>query len=174
VRRGSFAPPDPDTAAALFEVTQEVLGERGFEAYEVSNHAQGAAARSRHNLVYWQGHDYVGAGPGAHGRITAGGVRHATVAASRPADYVARVAQRGLGYSSREALSPREAAEERILAGLRIAEGVPLAELAALDLDPDRLAHLRALGLLAEDPARLRATPRGRLVLDRLTAELAA
>jgi oxygen-independent coproporphyrinogen-3 oxidase len=172
-RRGSFTPPDAELGARLFDVTQATLEARGFEAYEVSNHARGAAARSRHNLVYWLGHDYVGAGPGAHGRLTLDGARQATVAAARPADYIARLAETGLGFATRETLSPLEAAEERLLTGLRILEGVPLAELAALDIAPEKLADLKALGLLAEDGQRLRATPAGRLVLDRLTAELA-
>jgi oxygen-independent coproporphyrinogen-3 oxidase len=174
VRRGRFAPPDPDTAAALFETTQDVLAAAGFEAYEVSNHARGADARSRHNLVYWQGLDYVGAGPGAHGRITVEGARQATYAAPKAADYIARVRATGLGFESREALNPREAAQERLLAGLRLAEGVPLSELAALGLAAPRLAPLVELGLIADDPERLCATAAGRLVLDRLTAELAA
>jgi oxygen-independent coproporphyrinogen-3 oxidase len=174
VRRGTFAPPDADTGAALFETTQDVLGAAGFEAYEVSNHARGPAARSRHNLVYWTGQDYVGAGPGAHGRITLAGAREATHAAPGVADYVARVCDTGAGFVTRERLSPREAAEERLLAGLRLSDGVPLADLAALAIAPDRIAALVDLGLLADDPRRLRATSAGRLVLDRLTAELAA
>jgi oxygen-independent coproporphyrinogen-3 oxidase len=173
VRRGRFAPTDPETGAALFDTTQEILGAAGFEAYEVSNHARGAAARSRHNLVYWRGEDYVGAGPGAHGRITLGGARHATYAAPKAADYIARVGEAGVGFQTREALTPREAAEERVLLGLRIAEGVARAELAALAIPEARIADLIALGLLADDPERLRATAAGRLVLDRLTAELA-
>jgi putative oxygen-independent coproporphyrinogen III oxidase len=172
VKRGSLVPPDADTGAALFDVTQTVLQAEGFDAYEVSNHARGQAARSRHNLVYWQGLDYVGAGPGAHGRVTVGGARHATHAAARPADYIARVAATGLGFATRETLNPREAAEERLLSGLRITEGVPLSEVAALAIDPDKIAGLVDLGLLADDPQRLRATPAGRLVLDRLTTEL--
>jgi putative oxygen-independent coproporphyrinogen III oxidase len=173
VRRGTFAPPDADTGAELFDTTQEVLEAAGFDAYEVSNHARGEAARSRHNLVYWQGEDYVGAGPGAHGRITLGGVRQASYAAARPADYVTRVAETGLGFASREALSPREAAQERLLSGLRITEGVALTDVAALEMAPDRIADLVRLGLLADDAERLRATSAGRLVLDRLTSELA-
>ncbi|MDE2488036.1 MAG: coproporphyrinogen III oxidase [Alphaproteobacteria bacterium] len=173
VRRGRFAPPDPESGAALFESTQGVLAEAGFDAYEVSNHARGEPARSRHNLVYWRGADYVGAGPGAHGRITVGGVRQATYAAPRPADYIGRVDAAGVGFESRAALSPREAAEERLLTGLRIAEGLPRGDLAALDIPTGRIAELVRLGLLADDPARIRATAAGRLVLDRLTAELA-
>jgi oxygen-independent coproporphyrinogen-3 oxidase len=173
VKRGSLVPPDADAGAALFDTTQSVLQAEGFEAYEVSNHARGEAARSRHNLVYWQGQDYVGAGPGAHGRITVSGVRHATRAAAKPADYIARVGEAGAGFVEREALNPREAAEERLLSGLRITEGVPVADVAALGIAQDKIADLVQLGLLADDPDRLRATPAGRLVLDRLTTELA-
>ena len=124
VRRGLFTPPDGDAGAALFDTTQQVLEAAGFEAYEVSNHARGEAARSRHNLIYWQGQDYVGAGPGAHGRITVAGARMATQAAARPADYIARVAEAGFGLVERETLDAREAAQERLLSGgLRIYRG---------------------------------------------------
>jgi len=82
VGRGLFRPADDETGAALYETTRTVLEAAGFEAYEVSNHARGEAARSRHNLVYWRGQDYVGAGPGAHGRLTLDGVRTATTAAT--------------------------------------------------------------------------------------------
>ncbi|HXA40940.1 MAG TPA: radical SAM family heme chaperone HemW [Phenylobacterium sp.] len=173
VRRGTFMPPDADTGAELFDTTQRVLEAAGFEAYEVSNHARGEAARSRHNLIYWQGRDYIGAGPGAHGRITVEGARRATHAAARPADYIARVAETGVGFAAPETLSPREAAQERLLSGLRITEGVPRADVAALAIPSARIAELVMLGLLADDPGRLRATPAGRLVLDRLTQELA-
>jgi putative oxygen-independent coproporphyrinogen III oxidase len=175
VRRGTFAPADEDRATDLFETTQAVLEAEGFHAYEVSNHAKGQAARSRHNLVYWRGFDYVGAGPGAHGRITRDGVREATVAAARPADYMRAVGDGGLGFATRETLSPVEAAEERLLSGLRIEDGVPFSELTALRLQPDHptVRRMVELGLVAEDAGRLRATPGGRRVLDRLTAELA-
>ncbi len=175
VRRGALVPPGPDTGADLFEMTQAVLEAAGFDAYEVSNHARGEAARSRHNLVYWRGQDYVGAGPGAHGRITRDGVRHATVAARTPAGYIARVAATGSGVDADEELDAREAAQERLLSGLRIDDGVPFSELAALGLSPGaaRVADLVGMGLLAADPLCLRATRAGRLVLDRLTAELA-
>lgn len=175
VRRGTLVPPGEDLAAELFETTQAVLTEAGFEAYEVSNHARGPGARSRHNLVYWRGHDYVGAGPGAHGRLTLDGARHATHAAAKPADYIARVAETGLGFGANETLSARETAEERLLAGLRIEEGVPFTELTALYLSPlhPEIAELIAAGLLAPDTLRLRATPAGRLVLNWLTSRLA-
>lgn len=174
VRRGRFAPADPQLGATLFEVTQETLRALGYAAYEVSNHARGEAARSRHNLVYWRGWDYVGAGPGAHGRITLGGARHATVARAKPADYIAQTAAGAAGFPELQQLSPRETAEERVLSGLRIDDGVALAEVSTLEIPHGKVVELIGLGLLADDPARLRATPAGRLVLDRLTAELLA
>lgn len=175
VRRGSFVPVDEDLGATLFETTQATLEARGFTAYEVSNHARGEAARSRHNLVYWRGQDYVGAGPGAHGRLRRGGERTATVAAARPADYIAQVAATGRGVVDSAALTAVEAAEERLLMGLRIEEGVAFAEVAALGLSPTspKVTELVELGLVAADPSRLRATPAGRMLLDRLTARLA-
>ncbi len=173
VGRGVLVPPDADTGAELFDTTQAALEAAGFDAYEVSNHARGEAARSRHNLVYWRGLDYVGAGPGAHGRITIDGVRHATHAAARPADYIAQVQAAGVGFAAPEALTAGEAAQERLLSGLRIAEGVPLADVAALAIDPRKIADRVALGLLHDDADRLRPTPAGRLVLDRLTRDLA-
>jgi oxygen-independent coproporphyrinogen-3 oxidase len=174
VRRGRWAPPDPDLAAALYETTQGVLGDAGLAAYEVSNHARGPAARSRHNLVYWRGGDYLGVGPGAHGRITgADGERWATLTPARVADYVARVGAAGCGLAERTRLTPLEAAEERLLMGLRTVEGVGLAELAALSPDPATVRSLTDAGLLAPSPGRLIATAAGRAVLDRITLDLA-
>lgn len=176
VARGSWAPPDGDAAADLFDATQEVLGAAGFEAYEVSNHARGEAARSVHNLEIWRGAEYLGAGPGAHGRLVPGQARIATRTARGVGDYIARVREAGVGWDETEALGARAAAEERLLLGLRIAEGVPLAEVAALNLDPaaPRVADLVEAGLIHFDGGRLSATPAGRLVLDRIISELAA
>ncbi len=173
VGRGRFTPPDEDLAATLFETTQAVLEDAGFNAYEVSNHARGEAARSRHNLAYWRGYDYAGVGPGAHGRLTGAGGRAATAAERRISDYIARVTAEGTGFE-REALTAVEAAEERLLMGLRIDAGVGFEEIAALGLTPDdpKIAHLAAEGLLVPDRERLRATRQGRLVLDSLTAAL--
>jgi len=174
VGRGKLVVPDEDRAHDLFEATQQVLEAHGFDAYEVSNHARGQAARSRHNLVYWRGHDYVGVGPGAHGRLNLEGERVATTAHRRIADYIVAVRDTGVGFE-RETLSPTEAAEERLLLGLRIDDGVAFDEVSILGLSADaaKVRHHVDLGLLVDDPNRLRATRAGRLVLDRLTGALA-
>ena len=175
VRRGALVPPDDELGAVLYETTQSVLSQRGFDAYEVSNHAKGQAARSRHNLIYWRGEDYVGVGPGAHGRITVEGERVATFAASKIGDYRDQVEATGLGWESEQVLSPQEQAEERLLAGLRIDEGVSFNDLVALDLTPDhhRVVQLVELGLITTQGNRLCATPQGRALLDAVTSVLA-
>jgi len=171
VERGTLVPVDAERAADFYETTQRVLEGAGFEAYEVSNHARGQAARSRHNLIYWRGEDYVGVGPGAHGRLTLGGGRFATTAPDAIAAYVEAVGRTGTG-SPQERLSPREVALERLLMGLRSVEGVPLADLAPLAILPSRLQLLD--GLVVPQNGRLVATRAGRPVLDRVIAELAS
>ncbi len=175
VRRGALVPPDDELGAVLYETTQTVLSQRGFDAYEVSNHAKGQAARSRHNLIYWRGEDYVGVGPGAHGRITVEGERVATFAASKISDYRDQVEATGLGWENEQVLSPKEQAEERLLAGLRIDEGLSFNDLTALDLTPDhhRVVQLVELGLITTEGNRLCATPQGRALLDAVTSVLA-
>jgi putative oxygen-independent coproporphyrinogen III oxidase len=174
VRRARFAPLDEDPAARLYGTTQTVLERLGFEAYEVSNHARGEAARSRHNLIYWRGEDYAGAGPGAHGRLTTPEGRLATEAAAKNSDYIGLVDQTGVGWAASETLDPETAAEERIVMGLRTYEGVTWDELATLGLGPANpvVADLSASGLINVDSEGLRPTRAGRLVLDRVTAEL--
>ncbi|MNU91406.1 Oxygen-independent coproporphyrinogen-III oxidase 1 [compost metagenome] len=165
--RGTLTPPDEDLAAFLYEATQDVLEGAGFEAYEVSNHARDVAARSSHNLHVWRGGDYLGLGPGAHGRLTLEGERTATVAHRRIADYVAGVAK-GAPWAERETLDAPGAAEERVLLGLRTVEGVPLTLLYALGLSETTgpLAELIADGFLGLQDGRVAATARGRPLLD--------
>ena len=172
MRRGAFIPSTDETGAALYETTQDVLSSAGFEAYEVSNHARGPDARSAHNLAYWRGYDYAGAGPGAHGRLTVDGVRLATEAEPGIDAYLAAVAETGVGFRTRERLSARDAAVERLLMGLRTFEGVSLADLKPLGLEA--APAMQAAGLVHMEGGRLIATPAGRAVLDRVTAELAA
>ena len=162
--RGTLVPPDEDLAADLYEATQTVLEARGFDAYEVSNHARDEAARSTHNLHVWRGGDYVGVGPGAHGRLTLDGARTATVAHRGIADDLAGVGA-GQPWSEDQQLSPPEADEERLLLGLRTVEGVDAGLIEAMGLTP-RADALSDQGLLVESGGRIAATAHGRQVLD--------
>ncbi|HMK40703.1 MAG TPA: radical SAM family heme chaperone HemW [Methyloceanibacter sp.] len=173
---GSLRIPDGELAGELYSITQELCEAAGLPAYEISNHAR-PGSESRHNLLYWRGHDYAGIGAGAHSRIATDGAKRARSTLKSPEDWLARVEARGHGVASDEALSAKDAAEEYLLMGLRLAEGIDLARFAAIGgsaLDEERLVALESDGLIARHGRRVAATPEGRLVLNRVILELAA
>lgn len=175
VKRGTLVPPPEDLAADMFSLTQELTSAAGLEAYEISNHARGRAHRSSHNRLYWTGGDWIGIGPGAHGRIGShtGGGRIAHAAPVRPADYIAD-SQRPFAVPER--LSSLEEAKERVLMGLRILEGLDRAQLHALtghDIDISAANGLSADGLVELHNTRVRLTGAGRLFADRIANALA-
>ena len=175
-RGGLRGLPDEDLSVELFEATQEICGRAGMPAYEVSNHARPGAG-SRHNMIYWRGGDYLGIGPGAHGRLTLDSTRWATEAPRAPGLWLDQVEKRGKGEMPRSALTATDHAEEYLLMSLRLGEGTVLDRLARLQGNPlplDRLAPLVDLGLLQEPGERLVTTMKGRLVLNSLLAEIAA
>ncbi|MCR8549546.1 radical SAM family heme chaperone HemW [Salipiger sp. P9] len=165
--------PDEDLAADLYLATQEICESAGFSAYEVSNHAA-PGAMSRHNLVYWRGGDYVGIGPGAHGRLTRNGQRAATVAYRQPGAWLSAVEQ-GSGEESAETLSPEDIWTEYVMMGLRLSEGLDLER--AAQIGGERAARLplerlREMGLIWTTGERFGATLQGRMVLNALLADL--
>lgn len=177
VERGLLTPPDSEAAAALYEATQEICDAAGFAAYEISNHAKGEEARSKHNLIYWRSGDWIGVGPGAHGRMTLGGARHALEAQRRPGDYIDAVAEHGIGWIAETALTAEEFADEMLIMGLRINEGIDIAAFEALrgrPLDRDAVAWLQAQGWITQSAGRVGLTRSGRLVANRIAAELAS
>lgn len=165
--RGTLTPPDEDLAAELYEATQSVLEAAGFTPYEVSNHARTEAARSFHNLHVWRGGDYLGLGPGAHGRLGLADGRTATVAHRKIADYISGV-EAGTPWAEQTRLDAHEAAEERVLLGLRTTEGISLTLLETLGLSHQSgpLAELLADGFVALSEGQIAATAKGRPVLD--------
>lgn len=175
-RGGLKGLPDEDVQADMYAVTQEVCAAHGMPAYEVSNHAR-PGAESRHNLVYWRMGDYIGIGPGAHGRVTLGGQRWATVAPKAPGAWLAMVEAGRAGEDPREAVLPAEQATEYLLMSLRLSEGSDMARyeaLAGVALDAPKLADLEVMGLIVVEDGRLRATPAGRAVLNGVLRELLA
>jgi oxygen-independent coproporphyrinogen-3 oxidase len=173
---GKFAVPDPDHAAELYRITQEVTQKRGLPAYEISNHAR-PGAESRHNLVYWRYGEYVGIGPGAHGRFVENGRRIVTIAEKMPETWLNLVEAKGHGVTGGERLTRSEEADEFLLMGLRLTEGIDIARyemLSGRELASDRVTILREEALIEPiGNSRLRATPSGVLVLDALVADLA-
>ena len=175
-QRGKLRIPGAELAADLYDLTQEVCEAAGLPAYEVSNHAA-PGEESRHNLTYWRYGDYVGAGPGAHGRIAAGHAKIATAAIEEPAAWAAQVLEQGHGCAERNELSALEQAEEMLLMGLRLSEGLDLARLEAgtgFILAPAEIAGLEEEGLLETQASRVRVSSRGRLVLNAIVETLAS
>ncbi|HEX6218418.1 MAG TPA: coproporphyrinogen-III oxidase family protein, partial [Sphingomicrobium sp.] len=169
-----FEPLNDDRAADLYELTAERTAAASMPAYEISNHAR-PGQESRHNLTYWRYADYAGIGPGAHGRrLGARTVRH-----RKPENFLSAMTRNGHGIVEEATLSPREAADEALVMGLRLAEGIDPGAL-SVRLGIDRIVDdaavdaLAATGHLERVNGRLRTTPAGRLVLDRILAEIAA
>ncbi len=180
VRQGRLTMPDDDSAGALYELTQERMAIAGRPAYEISNHAR-PGAESRHNLTYWRYGDYVGIGPGAHGRLTLDGEKLATRQHRAPEPWLAAVEAAGHATRTREKVARRDRAAEMLMMGLRLAEGVSAAAVAAetgraLDdfLDGAALRRLIDAGYVIRDDGGLRATPAGRQRLDAVLAALLA
>jgi putative oxygen-independent coproporphyrinogen III oxidase len=177
VARGVLTPPDSDAAAELYEVTQEVCAGAGFPGYEISNHARNAAARAQHNLIYWRSGDWLGVGPGAHGRITHDGGRRATETHRRPSDYIDAVRENGIGWFEETTLNNEEIADETLIMGLRTDEGVEIARVNALrarPINPEALAWLEEQCFIAQSEGRVRLTASGKPLANKIAAEIAS
>jgi oxygen-independent coproporphyrinogen-3 oxidase len=173
-KSGQLQIPDDDLAAGLYEITQEMTEAAGLPAYEISNHAQ-PGQESRHNLIYWRYGDYAGVGPGAHGRLSLNGARTATAAIKLPERWRDTVGKQGHGFAETMPVSQDEAAREHLLMNLRLAEGIDLAAYEQRwEARPDaaKIAGLTEQGFLTLDGDVLRATPAGRLLLNRVIEEL--
>lgn len=167
-RGGLRGLPSDERAADLYAATQETLEAAGLPAYEISNHSR-RGAESRHNLIYWRYGDYAGIGPGAHGRLTLGGRRHATEAERDPARWLEAAPP------APEPLPAGAEGDEYALMSLRLVEGMDLARHARLAgslIEETRIAPLVEEGLLARKSDRIAATATGRAVLNALLAAL--
>ena len=175
-RRGELVLPEEESTAAMFEMTQDRLTAAGLPAYEISNHAR-PGAECRHNLAYWRYQDYVGVGPGAHGRLTRAGAKFATRQYRLPEKWLAAVEATGTGLEETVAIEHDSAIEEMLMMGMRLVEGVSrtrLERIAGRDAETllrGNLAHLIEAGFITLDTERLAATAAGR---QRLNAVLAA
>ena len=178
--RGDFQLPDDETQAALFGWTAERLAAAGLPAYEISNHAR-PGEESRHNLTYWRYGDYVGVGPGAHGRITVDGRKFATRQHRAPEAWLEAVERAGHATRQRDQVAAGERLSEMTMMGLRLAEGIPLERFRAESglpfeqaIDPQKLRRLVEGGFLSLEGGRLRATTEGRARLNAVLGALLA
>lgn len=162
--RGELIPMPDDAQADLYELTQMVTSHAGYPAYEVSNHAVSTAHQSLHNMIYWQSGDWIGIGPGAHGRLTIEGHRYATEAARKPAEYIEA------SKPAAEKLAQIDVQREVIVMGLRPVIGIEVNRLGATN--ETAMSDLRDSGLIEISNNRLHTTPVGRLLTDGIAAKL--
>ena len=166
--------PGDDLSADMYELTQEICANYGFEGYEISNHAR-PGYESRHNMIYWRYGDYAGIGPGAHGRLTISGNRCATEAYRQPNKWLTEVENLGDGTKINEQISKQDQATELLLMGLRLDEGIDPSRyhrLSNTPLNPDRIQELVELGLIHTSKQNIRTTRKGRPVLNGILREL--
>jgi len=164
--RGELVPTDPDHGADLFEATRAITAAAGLPAYEISNHAR-PGQESRHNLTYWRYGDYLGVGPGAHGRRT--GI--ATARAKKPENWLTRIDRDAQGIELEETLSFDTQQREAMVMGLRLDEGLPRSRTDPA-VDQRAVERLSAMGLVEQTQERLRVTPSGMLLLDAILADV--
>jgi len=169
IRRGEVTEPSDDLQADMYELADATLAAAGYDWYEVSNWSRGTGHESRHNLAYWQGHDWWGIGPGAHSHV--GGVRWWNV--KHPAAYADRIAAGDSPAAGRETLDEDTRRVERVLLATRIREGLLISELDAAGRTA--VAGLIAEGLVSGPVAirgRIELTLRGRLLADAVVRRL--
>jgi putative oxygen-independent coproporphyrinogen III oxidase len=177
--RGETLAADEDTAATLFERTQRRLAAAGLPEYEISNHAR-PGAECRHNLAYWRYEDYLGIGPGAHGRLTRGGGKLATTQLRGPEAWLSAIESAGTAIEETTTIARETAIEEMVMMGLRLVEGVSrprLETLAESDVETlfgAKLIRLIEGGFVTLDNDRLAATAAGRQRLNAVLATLFA
>ncbi|CUH66338.1 Oxygen-independent coproporphyrinogen-III oxidase 1 [Thalassovita autumnalis] len=165
--------PEDDTSADMYAATQEICGAAGMEAYEVSNHAK-PGAESRHNLIYWRYGDFIGIGPGAHGRITVDGQRMATDAERTPGKWLHAV-EALAPLETRHPIDPLDQAGEYLMMGLRVSDGLDKSRyenMAGQPLNADKLRYLTEIGMIRETRHSVQVTEEGRMVLNAIIKEL--
>ncbi len=176
-RAGKLKMPDADLSADFYEMTRAICADAGMPGYEISNYAR-PGAESRHNLLYWHYGEYVGTGPGAHGRLILDSVRHATATEKMPSAWRTRVLNRGHGMVTDDLLTWEEEGDEFLVMGLRLAEGIDperYTRLSGRVLNPRQIEDLRFAEMIETLPnGNLRVTERGFTVLDAVVADLAA
>ena len=167
--------PNEDLSAEMYDLTQDICDAAGLPAYEVSNHAA-PGMESRHNLIYWRGGDYLGIGPGAHGRLTLDGIRWTTEAPRAPGDWLTRVEAGNRGELPRDVVPGAERALEYLMMGLRLSEGIDLSRymtLAGIALSDSKINSLVDIAMIYRTSNGIAATAKGRLVLNAVIRELA-
>ncbi len=175
-KRGELILPPNDTSADLYELTQSIMEKHGLPAYEVSNHAK-QGAECRHNITYWRYQDYIGIGPGAHGRLSRSSTEKiATRQKKSPEAWLKSIETESHGDAEIVNLPLEEQFREQLLMGLRLKQGIDFKNL-VIPLDQafaKNFIHFQKIESLKQEeylkitPEFLKATPAGRQRLQSL------
>ncbi len=172
-KRNELIVPSDDEMADLYDQTQTRTNAAGLTGYEISNHAANTQNQAQHNLLYWRGADWIGVGPGAHGRFAIAGKRRGLATICRPQDYANAVQQNKWGVAEAEVLSPGDDLAERLLLGLRLAGGIDLDQMqtrAGAALNPKRIkAAIEDQMIQIQDGKLIANTP---LLVDQIALHL--
>lgn len=170
--RGEFSLPDESTSVEMYEETRHILSRKGLKLYEVSNFAQ-PGKECKHNMTYWTYGDFIGIGPGAHGRLEIKGQGKIKTRHHRaPKKWLEQMASPKFGFKEKSTVSQKEQFHEMIMMGLRLTQGIPHEKIQSL-LSPmeekvfaEKINPLIREGYIEKDTKTLRTTPNGRLRLD--------
>jgi len=166
--------PTETLSTDMYFLTQNIMSDNSFNQYEISNHAL-TEEKSRHNLIYWRGGDFIGIGPGAHGRLSFDDKRWATVEIKTPQKWLNYVNKLGSGEESKTLISKSDEALEYLMMSTRLAEGCDIDVVSRLDtnlLKVNKIKELENLGFIYLEKNRLIPTPQGRVILNTLLSEL--
>lgn len=166
-RQNKFQMPEDEKSADMFEFTNEFMVSKGLPPYEISNYAQ-LGKECQHNIVYWKYDDFIGIGPGAHGRYKSEDQRFGTMMIHSPKNWHTEVKNSGLGIQQQVEISNKQAFEEMIIMGLRMYRPLEIHDIEKLN----NLDNLHNLGLLNINGNKIMPTQKGRLLLNKIISEI--
>ncbi len=178
-RQGRFKMPSPLASEHFYDQTHQLLSKQGYQRYEISNFAQDSRA-CQHNLAYWRYQEYLGIGPGAHGRLIENTLKYATRAHRSPEIWLQKIHETNSALTHNIPLSPQECLEECLIMGLRLIEGLPLTRLEQHTQGIsfwNHIGHTKKEALLKEDLIHpsddfLKLTPQGHKKLNQILTYL--
>ena len=165
--------PNENLGADMYLATQDMTEAAGYTSYEVSNYAK-KGEESRHNNIYWNAGDYLGVGPGAHGRLSFGRTRYSTEATTNPNEWLFGV-ECDRSIEKRLVIDPREQGQEYLIMGLRRDSGIDVdrySRISGKELSPKKIDELLSIGMVEIIANRLSVTQKGRLLLNAIIEKL--
>ncbi len=166
--------PNEKLSSEFFSSTNELCTINGLQHYEISNFSLNSY-ECKHNLNYWRGGNFLGIGPGAHGRYQVNKKRFSYENIVNPERWLKKAINGNLPTKNEKIISNTDHYEEYLIMGLRLSEGISLNKVRTIfgiDFDKDKLNNLMGLGLIEISYNRLKVLPKGRILLNQIIKEL--